>query len=200
MEEKQITTQEKLLETYDKIMHLKIFVNNSSDGELKELYVKHIQEHNDKLLNLKGESAFDLLLPNNALFTQFYSNETDDSDSDYEENEEDEEYLPKKNEEEEDGEDVEYNIIPYHIQCSAKIITDSKKQFYTGFYLYPKKNFKLVSGTEYIQPKNNESIKITFDVLDEDVPIDEHEKCVQIHSPSLIPIFVELVNEVEDLN
>lgn len=175
-----------LLDIYDKIMYLKIFIDKT-DKELINKYQNAINKHNNQLTNNDNiDAGFDLFAPN---YLKFF------------------------------GPGWEYenpvNELDFEICCSAKIILDSGKSFNTGYYLHPrsslsKTQIRLANATGIIDAGYRGHLKGMFDVVNighkeidnrqyADYIINKFDKYIQVCSPGLVPIYVELVNVKEEL-
>jgi len=191
----QLLTQ--LLKKYDKIMYLKLFIAGSNG--LKNMYYAAVERHNNNLLNNKHiDAGFDLFLPEN----------------------EDPNELDKWEE------TIRFfgtgwntnpvNKVDFKINCSAKMYCDTGKIFNTGFYMYPrsslsKTKLRLANSVGIIDSGYRGNLIGMFDVVN----IDEQQKqnrekeydycakvndrLVQICAPGLLPIYVEIVNSLDEL-
>lgn len=186
----------------DKIMHLKIFVDGSN--ELKNIYASRADNHNNKIINNKYiDAGFDIVTP---LQTDDLKEEVIRC------------YGPNnslnKN---------PVNKIDFKIKCAAKMIIDTNKSnkiikyFYTGFYLDPrssisKTKLRLANSRGIIDAGYRGNLIGMFDVVntnlnqeeksefsDADYYIKKYDCLLQICAPGLVPIYVEIVDKVEDL-
>jgi len=181
-----------LLNIYDRVMILKLFVDAPVD-ELKEIYIDAIKSHNEKLSrNLEMiDAGFDLFAPSD-------NSESDDL------------YffgpghLNKS----------PVNKLDFKVCCSAQMIT-SNRQFNTGFYMYPrsslsKTQLRLANSVGIIDAGYRGHLIGMFDVVNQSQSQNQCEnqcdyigkkfdRYVQICAPGLVPIFVELVSSKEEL-
>jgi hypothetical protein len=181
-------------------MHLKILVDG--DYDLKKMYLAATEQHNYKLLNNKFlDAGFDLLTPlqkeePNEIETygeiiRFFRTEI------------------KK-----DGLFHNYiNKIDFKIKCSAKIHSISNSfSYHTGYFLFPrssisKTSLRLANSQGIIDSGYRGNLIGMFDVInfnerkedDCDFYIKKYDKLVQICAPNLCPIFVEIVDTLEEL-
>jgi dUTP pyrophosphatase len=184
---------DRLLHTYDKIMYLKFFVEDF--GSLREYYEDYVNKHNNKVLNNAFiDSGFDLFLPEN-------------------EDEEKNLYGEKIHFFGKGWEDVSpLNKVNFKVKCFAQIICDTGKQYNTGFYVYPRSSLsktplRLANSVGIIDAGYRNNLIGLFDVIDDEDGIPEeadylaspYTRLLQICAPGLVPIFVELVNNEEDL-
>lgn len=155
-------------------MLLKIFIN-SDDEELKNIYKEKVEKHN---LNVKKEyydSGFDLLCPYEIIF----GNRTQIK--------------------------IDYNII-----CSAKIIDNEKlTSKNTGYYLYPRSSIsktllRMANSVGIIDSGYRGNIIGVFDKIQNGhsscEKIEKHQRLLQICSPNLMPIIVEIVENKNDID
>jgi dUTP pyrophosphatase len=90
--------------------------------------------------------------------------------------------------------------IDFQIQCSAQIITDQKKQFNSGFYLYPrsslsKTKLRMSNSVGIVDAGYRGNLIGAFDPIS-DCIIDGYTRLVQICAPGLIPILVNIVGDL----
>ena len=187
----------KLLNKYDKVMHLKILVTGSNN--LKNMYYAAVNKHNNNLLNNRYiDAGFDLFLP-------------DHEDS---------------NEYDRWGDTVRFfgtgwnvnpvNKIDFKVKCSAQMMCDTGKIFSTGYYMYPrsslsKTKLRLANSTGIIDSGYRGNLIGMFDVVnvdenlqgkdrDADYYAKVNDRLLQICAPCLVPIYVEIVEDIYDLN
>ena len=187
-----------LLSIYEKVMVLKLFVD-SYDNNLKNMYYAAADKHNNKLLNNSEhiDAGFDLFAPGN------------------EEGYEQEIY----------GEQLRFfgigwddknpvNKLDLKVCCSARMFTDSGKNFNTGYYMYPrsslsKTQLRLANSVGIIDAGYRGHLMGMFDVVnipqdgDDDREADyfgnKFDRYLQICAPGLVPIVVEIVNSSNEL-
>jgi hypothetical protein len=178
-----------LLNIYDRVMLLKVFVDDS-DLELQNKYLQAANTHNNKIMNNQHiiDAGFDLYAP---------GNEGDE--------------LRFFGTGRENGGPV--NKLDFKICCSAKMITDKNKIFNTGFYMYPrssisKTKLRLANSTGIIDAGYRGHLMGMFDVVNLDTNERPEEadfigtkfdRYAQICAPGLVPILVEVVNSMEEL-
>jgi dUTPase len=195
-----------LLNKYDKIMYLKIFVAGSNN--LKNMYYAAVERHNNNLLNNKFmDAGFDLFLPENEdpneidqweetirFFGTGWNNR------------------------------IPVNKVDFKLNCSAKMYCDTGKIFNTGFYMYPrsslsKTKLRLANSVGIIDSGYRGNLIGMFDVVnmddeaqtqsishqkkeeykDYDFCAKVNDRLVQICAPGLVPIYVEIVNSIDEL-
>ena len=181
----------------EKIMILSIFVD-SPDKDLKKLYLNAAQKHNEKLIEdpYFYDAGFDLLLPKNEKEgleegTRFFSSKKD---------------IP----------DIPINKVDFKVKCCAKIYNRnsiSDKMIYTPFYTYARSSIsktplRLANNQGIIDAGYRGPIIGMFDCLSDfkydvetefDWYMEPYSRILQICAPSLMPIFIEIVDNFEDL-
>lgn len=85
-----------------------------------------------------------------------------------------------------------------HIRCSAYILQDTRKQYYTGYYLYPRSSIyktpiRFANSVGIIDSGYRNNICLALDTT-EDYYIKKLTRISQICAPGLIPIYVNLVD------
>lgn len=159
--------------TFYEHMKLKIFVD-SDDADLKAKYYEASVNHNNKLLdNPKHyDAGFDMYLPEDINL-----------------------------------EDVKQLKVDYKIKCCAHIVTSSLHRRATAFYTYGRSSisnthFRLANNQGIIDAGYRGNLMAKFDLIqDENLPksYTKYTRLMQICAPNLMPIHVEIVNELEDL-
>lgn len=165
-----------LLNYYPNFMLLRVFVENY-DQDLKMKYVNHIRDHNDKIINDPRyiDAGFDLLIPNQLNFVR------------------------------ENGENnFHVNKVNHRIKCSASVISADRSPYNTGYYLHPRSSIiktplRLANSTGIVDSGYRGNIIGAFDCNVNHHYVNEYERLIQICAPSLMPIFVELVENEQDL-
>lgn len=189
-----------LLNIYDKVMLLKIFVDG--DNELKKQYENASTNHNQKIINNPQyiDAGFDLFAPGNEGSELNTWNDT-----------------------------LRFfgpgwtftspvNKVDFKICCSAQMVTNTGKKFNTGYYMYPrsslsKTQLRLANATGIIDAGYRGHLMSMFDVVNivkdsDDVDTTNYfadyfgkkfDRYIQICAPGLVPILVEVVNTKEEL-
>jgi dUTPase len=168
-----------LLNKYDKVMHLKLFVSNNDD-ELKQRYQNAAALHNANLLssNFFIDAGFDLFVP----FAYDLNNNDMNNNN----------MLLKVN---------------HQVQCCAQMYTDTNKVFYTGYYMDPrssisKTSYRLANSRGIIDSGYRGKLIGMLDIVRQPQPrteIQKFDRLLQICAPGLEPIFVEIVNSLSEL-
>jgi dUTP pyrophosphatase len=174
----------------EKIMLLSIFVD-SSDTDLKKLYFNAAEKHNNKLIEdpYFYDAGFDLFLPKN-------DDLKDDGGTRF--------FSSKPN--------VPINKVDFKVKCCAKIFNRSSissKLVYTPFYTYARSSIsktplRLANNQGIIDAGYRGSIIGMFDCIynsnnDFDWYMEPYTRILQICAPNLIPIYVEIVDTIEQL-
>lgn len=167
---------------HDRFMFLKIYIDNSSSGSasasaLKESYKACVSIHNQKIASDPHffDAGFDLLLPSNTVF------------------------VPGQ-----------VNKVDFRIKCAAKIhflnrdIEANSRSYFTGFYTHPRSSLsktplRLANATGIIDAGYRGNLIGMFDCNNDDYTSELFSRLLQICAPSLMPIFVEVVDNIEDL-
>ena len=174
------------LTNYDKVMHLKIFID-SNDETLKNIYKEAVTKHNKKIQDCPHiiDAGFDLYAP----------------------------LQERKKENEPEKQQIFFspstlNKLDFKIICSAQITNHSTNKTYnTGYYMYPrssisKTRLRLANSVGIIDAGYRGHIMAMLDVIgtrDTDYEGKAYERYIQICAPGLIPMTVEIVDNIEDL-
>jgi dUTP pyrophosphatase len=153
----------------DKFMLLKLFV---ADNEMKELYAKHVEAHNHKIMSTHyPDAGFDVFTPCEYSCAQGVVTK-----------------------------------INFQIKCSGEMICEKGKQYPTGFYMYPRSSLsktplRLANSVGIIDSGYRGDLIGAFDcnTHSEHYSVLKNDKLVQICSPGLVPVLVELVDSLERL-
>jgi dUTP pyrophosphatase len=195
--EQEFKSFENLLVTHKTFMYLSIFVD-SDDEELKKMYVEAAQKHNKKILNDPHfyDAGFDLFLPKNdspiAQYlrvdgTRFFGRHRADVD-------------------------VFVNKVDFNVKCCAKLYTEGKAR-YTPFYTYARSSIsktplRLANNQGIIDAGYRGNLIGMFDCFDSsnksvdseyDWYMEKYSRLLQICAPGLVPIYVNIVDKIEDL-
>ena len=157
----------------DKIMFLNLYVNGSD--ELKNTYRNAAMKHNFSLL--QDPHFF------NAGFDMFLT--------------EDQTFLKNSG----------VNKTDFKIKCSAKIynIKDNNlSSYYTGYYVHPRSSLskmplRLANSTGIIDAGYRGPLIGMFDCSHDQYLVTGFTRLLQICAPSLMPIYVNVVDNISDL-
>jgi len=184
-------------------MRLSIFVE---DNDLKDQYLNAAINHNLKLLQDPHfyDAGFDLLLPKNDNPSEVNAHGTG------------------RRFFENDGENscTTINKVNFKVRCCAKMynkninVVDTNRHFYyTPFYTYMRSSMsktplRLANNQGIIDAGYRGPLIGMFDCIysnrqqnnhDADCYMDPYSRVLQICAPALVPIYVEIVNNLDDL-
>lgn len=185
----------------DKILRLRMFVD-SDDEELKELYKVAAETHNNKLMTNPDfyDSGFDLKLP---------KREDDcDEDADIVKFYKETIFVPKH-----------VNKIDFKVKCCAEVyqyahVSGIVHNYYSPFYTYMRSSMsktplRLANNQGIIDAGYRGNLIGMFDciVSNDDIIrtkgcdfcMDKYSRVLQICGPNMEPIYVEIVNSIEEL-
>ena len=177
-----------LLNMYDKVMVLRVFVD-SDDDRLRDMYRNAAIAHNNKLLtNMPHiDAGFDLFAPETI---DFFGPG-----------------WPQKS---------PVNKLDFKICCAARMHADTGKNFNTGYYMHPrsslsKTQLRLANSTGIVDAGYRGHLIGMFDVVNippnptqtadrvSDYSGMKYDRYLQICAPGLVPIMVEIVDSLGDL-
>lgn len=188
-----------LLDIYPHIMTFKLFVDG--DDELKQKYIESANKHNKKVFNQSShiDGGFDLFSPRTADPIELYH------------------YGDKRRFFGPNWKGLpDTNKLDFKVCCSAKMVytssDDTIKSFNTGYYMHPrsslsKTKLRLANSTGIIDAGYRGHIMGMFDVvgsrdenlIDCDFMGNVYDRYTQICAPGLVPILVEVVEQLEHL-
>ena len=162
-------THQCLFANYPSYMSLRIFVDG--DDELYLKYVDAVNQHNSKIFNNPKyiDAGFDIFVPHSQLCDL----------------------------------NVGINKVDHQIRCSASIVSPHGS-YNTGYYMHPrssiyKTSIRLANSTGIIDAGYRGHLIGMFDCFNTQHLLEKHDRVLQICAPSLMPIFVELVNSEQEL-
>jgi dUTP pyrophosphatase len=177
-----------LLNMYDKVMVLRVFVD-SDDDHLRDMYRNAAIAHNNKLLtNMQHiDAGFDLFAPETI---DFFGPG-----------------WPQKS---------PVNKLDFKICCAARMHADTGKNYNTGYYMHPrsslsKTQLRLANSTGIVDAGYRGHLIGMFDVVNSppnptqtpnrasDYSGIKYDRYLQICAPGLVPIMVEIVDLLSDL-
>jgi dUTPase len=171
-----MTNNHFLFNYYPSFMHLRIFVDGPDDLHMK--YIEAVNKHNSKIFDdpTHIDAGFDLYVPNHTHCERNFSNQ---------------------------NQNFVINKIDHHIRCSATIMSESG-QHNTGYYLHPRSSvsrtpLRLANSTGIVDAGYRGHIIGMFDCFADQHVVEKNDRLLQICAPSLMPIFVEIVNNEQDL-
>ena len=188
-----------LLNIYDRVMVLKIFVD-VNDINLIDRYRDAANSHNNKLYTDPHhiDAGFDLYAPGAPDSRDDFN--CDPSVLRF--------YGPGW------ADQSPVNRLNLRVRCSARMFTDTGKNFNTGYYMYPRSSLsrtplRLANSTGIIDAGYRGHLAGMFDVVNiPDNLSDSREadyfgrkfdRYLQICAPGMVPIIVEIVDSREEL-
>jgi hypothetical protein len=163
---------------HKQIMFINIYVD-SSDNTLKNMYVEAANKHNKKIMNDPHfyDAGFDLFLPklNDMLVNERFFWQVPD-----------------------------INKVDFEIKCCAKMIYTCDSMWnYTPFYTYARSSIsktplRLANNQGIIDAGYRGSLIGMFDALHRH-SVEPYTRLLQICAPNLVPIYVNIVDKIEDL-
>jgi dUTPase len=179
----------------EQFMYLSIFVD-SNDEEFKKLYVEAAQKHNTKILQDPHfyDAGFDLYLPKNSNQNDIYGDGTRFFSTGWDD-------IP-----------IPVNKVDFNVKCCAKMYNGSKSYF-TPFYTYARSSMsktplRLANNQGIIDAGYRGNLIGMFDCIyntdksddrDFDWYMEKYSRMLQICAPGLVPIYVNIVDKLEDL-
>ena len=165
-----------LLQFYPRYMHLRLYADNINNSELYAKYYEAIYNHNVDLNNnpLHIDAGVDLFSP----YTEFVCT----------------------------SENV--NKLDLKIKCSAQIVEKDANglihSYNTGYYMHPRSSIsktplRLANSTGIVDSGYRGNLIGMLDCIRPRYTVERFDRLIQICAPGLMPIFVELVEKVEDL-
>jgi len=156
----------------DRIMDLRIFID-SNDNQLCHMYENRILIHNTQMHN-NGfpDAGFDLLTP---IETQCM--------------------------------DGDVTKINFSLQCSARMVCENGKTYNTGFFMMPRSSLsgtplRLANSVGVIDSGYRGNLMGKFDCFignDDIYCVNQYDKLLQIVAPGMVPIYVTIVNSIDEL-
>lgn len=155
------------------IMVLNLLVD-SDNQELKNIYLNAAYKHNLSLMEDPHfcNSGFDLFLPERQIFVH-----------------------------------GSVNKASFKVRCSAKICNidgDNISSYHTGYYMHPRSSLsktmlRLANSTGIIDAGYRGPLIGMFDCIDESYFIENYTRLLQICAPDLMPIYVRVIDTVDEL-
>jgi dUTPase len=165
-----------LLNIYPRYMHLRVYADNLNNHELYAKYYEAIYNHNSKLNQNPHhiDAGFDLFSP--------YENFNCTSEN--------------------------VNKLDFKIKCSAQIVEAEKNgqinTYNTGYYMHPRSSIyktplRLANSTGIVDSGYRGNLIGMLDCMKPEYVVERFDRLIQLCAPGMMPIFVELVDSVEDL-
>lgn len=151
---------------------MKLFIDVDEDNEFRNSYYIAVQEHNEKLTTnpFMVDAGFDLFTPANQVLMNPLANKVD-----------------------------------FRVVCACRMVTSPDSSYNTGFYMYPRSSIsktplRLANNVGIIDAGYRGHLIGMFDLPGGDSEtITRMNRYLQICAPGLVPIYVEIVNSIEDL-
>jgi len=156
----------------DRLMELRIFIE-SNDNRLNDMYINAAIAHNVKMHNSDfPDAGFDLFTP---VETQCM--------------------------------DGDVTKINFSVKCSARIICENGKTYNTGFFMMPRSSLsgtplRLANSVGVIDSGYRGNLMGKFDCFignDDIFNVNHYDKLLQIVAPGMVPIYVTIVNSIDEL-
>jgi dUTPase len=168
---------QKLLDTYDKYMYLKLYIDDTND--LKQKYIDSALNHNNKILNPNNphfDAGFDLFNPSRRTFTSNQMSSVNKFD---------------------------HNIVcsAQMVTDSNKIYNTG--YYMHPRSSVSKTKLRLANATGIIDSGYRGHLMGMFDLINlfdnDEYLVEKYDRLLQICAPGLVPIVVEIVNSMEEL-
>ena len=168
---------QKLLDTYDKYMYLKLYIDDTND--LKQKYIDSALNHNNKILNPNNsclDAGFDLFNPTRRTFTSNQMSSVNKFD---------------------------HNIVcsAQMVTDSNKIYNTG--YYMHPRSSVSKTKLRLANATGIIDSGYRGHLMGMFDLINlfdnDEYLVEKYDRLLQICAPGLVPIVVEIVNSMEEL-
>ena len=182
--------------SHEQFMYLSIFIDSEDDEDLKRLYLDAAKNHNKKISEDPHfyDAGFDLYLPKNSNEgdiwgdgTRFFSTDLDK--------------ITHK-----------VNKVDFQVKCCA-IMYNGSKSYFTPFYTYARSSMsktplRLANNQGIIDAGYRGNLIGMFDCIyntdvsddtDFDWYMEKYSRMLQICAPGLVPIYVNVVDKLEDL-
>ena len=168
---------QKLLDTYDKYMYLKLYIDDTND--LKQKYIDSALNHNNKILNPNNsclDAGFDLFNPSRRTFTSNQMSSVNKFD---------------------------HNIVcSAQMVTDSNKIYNTGYYMHPRSSL-SKTKLRLANATGIIDSGYRGNLIGMFDLINltgnQEYLVDKYDRLLQICAPGLAPIVVEVVNIFEEL-
>lgn len=161
------------MKVHKKFLLLQIFIDN--DPMLKNVYLEAVEKHNQKITEdpIYYDAGFDLFLPEND--NTFIKNNI--------------------------------NKVDFKVKCSATIVEQANSDWIcqpTPFYTYARSSLsktplRLANNQGIIDTGYRGNLIGMFDCLSDIYSPEPNSRLLQICAPGLLPIYVNLVDNIEDL-
>jgi dUTP pyrophosphatase len=171
-----IDVQNRLLSQYSQcfILQIKVVENMSNYEEVKERYIQQANQHNNNLItNNYIDAGFNLFTRENINCSQ-----------------------------------TNVNKIDFGVKCSGRMVCDNGKEYPSGYYMYPRSStgsktaLRMANSVGIIDSGYRGNLMGCFDVVNysenNSEIIQQYSSIIQICAPSLVPVIVEIVEELNE--
>ena len=167
----------KLLDTYDKYMYLKLYIDDTND--LKQKYIDAALNHNNKILNPNNsylDAGFDLFNPKRRIFN---TNQTSTVNK------------------------FDHNIVCSAQMITDSNKSYNTGYYMYPRSSISKTKLRLANATGIIDSGYRGHLIGMFDLINlsenQEYVVEEYDRLLQICAPGLVPIVVEVVNIIDEL-
>ena len=166
-----------LLDTYDKYMLLRLYIDDNND--LKQKYIDAALNHNNKILNLNNQyldAGFDLFNPSRKVFNSNQMTSVNKFD---------------------------HNIVCSAQMVTDSNKRYNTGYYMHPRSSVSKTKLRLANSTGIIDSGYRGHLMGMFDLINvsvnEEYVVEKYDRLLQICAPGLVPIVVEVVNSIEEL-
>jgi dUTPase len=166
-----------LLDTYDKYMYLKLYIDDTND--LKQKYIDAALNHNNKILNLNNQyldAGFDLFNPTRKVFNLNQMSSVNKFD---------------------------HNVVCSAQMVTDSNKMYNTGYYMHPRSSVSKTKLRLANATGIIDSGYRGHLMGMFDLINlfdnEEYVVEKYDRLLQICAPGLVPIVVEVVNTIEEL-
>jgi dUTPase len=166
-----------LLDTYDKYMLLRLYIDDTND--LKQKYIDAALNHNNKILNLNNQyldAGFDLFNPTRKVFNSNQMSSVNKFD---------------------------HNVVCSAQMITDSNKRYNTGYYMHPRSSVSKTKLRLANATGIIDSGYRGHLMGMFDLINvsvnEEYVVEKYDRLLQICAPGLVPIVVEVVNSIEEL-
>jgi dUTP pyrophosphatase len=173
-----------MVNAFSDVLIVRVFLD-TDDNRLRSLYMNRINDHNYSLLNECNKppherfinSGFDLYNPTEQIFSS-----------------------------------TQVNLIDFKVKCDAVLYSHGPNGVHlknSGFYIYPrsslgKSDLRLANNVGIIDAGYRGNIMGLFDYVGDRMEVDrrvcKYDRLLQLCSPTLGPVYIELVDSLNQLS
>ena len=169
--------QTRLLDTYDKYMYLRLYIDDTND--LKNRYIDAALNHNNKILNPNNsclDAGFDLFNPTRKVFNANQMTSVNKFD---------------------------HNVVCSAQMATDSDKVYNTGYYMHPRSSVSKTKLRLANATGIIDSGYRGHLMGMFDLINvsvnEEYVVEKYDRLLQICAPGLVPIVVEVVNSIEEL-